>query len=182
MVPVTHASQRRQARLSVMRAIQVALGHQRSIDSLCRMLRQELAHVLDTTGFIVALFDDASQMVEVVYQMEDGAELPVGSFPLGSGFISDVIRTRQPRLIRHWSVEGPRVQVQYATETPGLPESTITVPLVVGDRTVGVLSLQSYAEEAYDEDDLLLVQGVAAQAGPGLELLQRAERSRPPGG
>jgi len=173
MVSATHASQRRQARLSVMRAIQVALGHQRSIVSLCGALRRELAHVLDTTGFVVALFDEASQMVEVVYQMEDGAELPVGSFPLGSGFISDVIRTRQPRLIRHWSVEGPRVQVQYATETPGLPESTITVPLVVGDRTVGVLSLQSYAEAAYDEDDLLLVQGVAALAGPGLELLQR---------
>jgi signal transduction histidine kinase len=63
--------------------------------------------------------------------------------------------------------------VQYATETPGLPESTITVPLVVGDRTIGVLSLQSYAAAAYDEDDLLLLQGVAAQAGPGLELLQR---------
>jgi signal transduction histidine kinase len=156
-----------------MRAIQLALGRQRSLDGLCRAVRHELAHVLDTTGFIVALFDDASQMVEVVYQMEDGAELPVGSFPLGSGFISDVIRTRQPRLIRHWSVEGPRVQVQYATDTPGLPESTITVPLLVGNRSMGVLSLQSYAAEAYDEDDLLLVQGVAAQIGPGLELLQR---------
>src|SRR5258708_40248248 len=76
-------------------------------------------------------------MVEVVYQMEDGAELPVGSFPLGSGFISDGIRTRQPRLIRHWSIEGPRGQGQCATETPGLPEATLTLPLVVCARTVG---------------------------------------------
>src|SRR5260370_39592541 len=105
--------------------------------------------------------------------MEDGAALPVGAFPLGSGFISDVIRTRQPRLIRHWSVEGPRVQGQYATETPGLPESTITVPLVVRDRTVGVLSLQSYAEAAYHEDDPLLWHGGGAQAGPRLALLPR---------
>jgi signal transduction histidine kinase len=173
MASVSETGQRRQARLSVMRAIQVALGHQPSIDALCRMLRQELAQVLDTTGFIVSLFDDASQMVDVMYQMEDGAELPTGSFPLGGGFISDVIRTRQPRLIRHWSVEGPRVQVQYATGTPGLPESTITVPLLVGDRVVGVLSLQSYSVGVYDEDDLLLVQAVAAHAAPSLDMLQR---------
>ncbi len=165
-------SQPRHVRLLVMRAIQVVLRREQTIDGLCRSLRRELAHVLDTTLFVVGVFDDVSQMVEIVHQNEAGAELPGGSFPLGQGFMSEVIRTSQPRLIRHWSTEGPRVQVQYATETPGLPESTITVPLLVGDRAVGVLSLQSYEIGAYDEDDLFLVQSVAALAGPALELLQ----------
>ncbi|HEY3058485.1 MAG TPA: ATP-binding protein [Chloroflexota bacterium] len=164
---------RRQARLSVIRAVQVALGRQQSIDGLCRAVRQELSHALDTTTFVVGLFDDVSGMVEVVHQTEAGAELPGGSFPLGHGFMSEVIRNQQPSLIRHWSVEGPRVQVQYATDTPGLPESTITVPLLVGDRATGVLSLQSYDIETYDEDDLLLVQAVAAHVAPALEVLQR---------
>ncbi len=165
-------TQGRPSRLSVMHAVQTALGRERTIDDLCRTLRRELARVLDTTGFLVGVYDEVSQMVEVVHQTDAGVELPRGSFPLGRGLISDVIRTRTARLIRHWSIEGPRVQVQYATDTPGLPESTITVPLLVGDRVVGVLSLQSYEPCAYEEDDLLLVQGVAAHAAPAMELLR----------
>jgi signal transduction histidine kinase len=166
-------TQRPHARLAVMRAIQVVVGRERSIEELCRSVRRELAEALGMDGFVVCLYDDVSQMVEVVHQTESDVELPGGSFPLGHGFMSEVIRARQPRLIRHWSVDGPRVQVQYATDKPGLPESTITVPLLIGDRAVGVLSLQSYAIDAYDEDDLLLVQGVAAHVAPALEILQR---------
>src|SRR6266436_3740805 len=73
------------------------------------------------------------------------------------------IRSRQPQLLRHWSTDGPRVQVQYATDRPGLPESGITVPVVFGEQVVGVLAIQSYEPEAYDEDDLALVQSIADQ-------------------
>src|SRR5438067_10677825 len=166
---------RRQGRLAVMRGVQHALSRPTDVEQVFRDLHHELDRVLDTTGFLVGLYDDTSQMVEVVEQIEGGVELPGGSFPLGHGFLSEVIRTRQPRHIRHWSVDGPRVQVQYATGTPGLPESTVTVPLLVADRVIGVLSIQSYKPEAYDEDDLLLVQALAAQVAPAIEALQQGQ-------
>src|SRR5438094_4810518 len=146
----------RQARLAVLQGVLQGLAKPTDVEDLFRTLQRELGRVLDTTGFLLGVFDEVSQMVEIVGQMEAGIALPGGSFPLGHGFLSDVIRTRQPRLIRHWSIDGPRVQVQYATNTPGLPEATITVPLLVGDRAIGVLSLQSYRPDAYDEDDLIL--------------------------
>ncbi|TMF04755.1 MAG: GAF domain-containing protein, partial [Chloroflexi bacterium] len=129
---------RRQARLAVMRVVQQALAKATELEHVFRVLQAELGRIIDTTGFILGLYDDCSQMVEIVGNIEAGVELAGGSFPLGDGFLSEVIRTRQPRHIRHWSVEGPRVQVQYATDTPGLPESTVTVPLLVGDRAIGV--------------------------------------------
>src|SRR5206468_7568944 len=86
----TAAPATRQTRLSVMRAVQVVLGREQTIDGLCRALRRELSHVLDTTLFVVGVYDDVSQMVEVVHQNEGGAELPGGSFPLGNGFMSEV--------------------------------------------------------------------------------------------
>lgn len=132
---------------------------------------------MDTTGYLLGLFDETSQMVEIVGQMEGGRELPGGSFPLGNGFLSEVIRTSRPRLIRHWSVEGPRVQVQYATNTPGLPESTVTVPLTAGGRTIGVLSVQSYAPESYDEEDLLFLESIATQVGLAIDALLRGRAS-----
>src|ERR1700704_6487230 len=158
----------RQARLAVMQGVLQASAKPSDVEDLFGTLHRELGRILDTTGFLLGLFDEVSQMVEIVGQIEAGVALPGGSFPLGRGFLSEVIRTGEPRLIRHWSIDGPRVQVQYATRTPGLPEATITVPLLLGDRAIGVLSLHSYRPDAYDEDDLILVQALASQVEPSI--------------
>jgi signal transduction histidine kinase len=176
--PATSASPRPQVRLTALRRVQRALAQPHDIEQLFHFMYAELGCVLDTTGFILGIFDEASQMVEIVGQIEAGRVLPGGSFPLGHGFLSEVIRTRQPRLIRHWSVEGPRVQVQYATNTPGLPESTVTVPLTVGGRAIGVLSVQSYRPETYDENDLFFLESVAAQLALAIDALRRGEASK----
>src|SRR5438270_9585265 len=47
---------------------------------LCRMVHATVARDMDATIFVVGLYDGASQTVEVVWQIEDGAELPGGSF------------------------------------------------------------------------------------------------------
>jgi signal transduction histidine kinase len=169
------AATRRQARLTALRRLQHALPGASDVRQLMRVLEKELSSVLDATGMILALYDELTQMVEVIHQVEGGVELPGGSFPLGNGFVSEVIRSGQPRLIRDWSVEGPRVQVQYATDTPGLPQSALTVPFLVGDRVIGVLSIQSYKPNAYDEDDLLVVHALASQVAPSIDTLQRGQ-------
>jgi signal transduction histidine kinase len=114
-------------------------------------------------------------MVEIIWQVDAGSELPGGSFPVGSGFTSQVIRTGQPRLIRRWSSEGPRVQLQYASGQPGLPESAIAVPLRLAGELVGVLSIQSYREEAYTQADVATLQALADQAALAIANLQRSE-------
>jgi signal transduction histidine kinase len=100
----------------------------------------------------------------VVWQIENGKELSGGSFPLGTGLTSQVILSGEPRLIRHWMLEGPRVQVQYATSTPGLPQSAIAVPLKLGEHVIGLVCVETYAEDAYRERDLRLLQSLAGEA------------------
>lgn len=165
-----------QTQLTVLQAVGAAVAQVSSLDELFRTLYRELARALDVTGFILALYDEASQTIEVVRQVESGVELPGGVFPLGGGFTSQVIRTGQPRLIRRWSSEGPRVQIQYATGRPGLPESGVTVPLVYARRVIGVLSVQSYRAEAYDEADLALLMAIAGPAALAIEHLRRSHR------
>lgn len=169
-------AERLQELLAALSAVSMAIASSPDLDELFQTIYQETARVLDTTGFILGLYHEANQTVEIVKQIDSGAELPGGSFPLGAGFTSQVIRTREPRLIRQWTQEGPRVQVQYATHKPGLPESGITVPLIAGDRVIGVLSVQSYQPEAYDANDLLALQVIAGQAAAAIENLRRSER------
>jgi signal transduction histidine kinase len=131
---------------------------------VCRLLYQAVARHTDATIFFLGLYDEASQTVEVVWQVENGEELSGGSFPLGKGLTSQVLVTGSSRIIRHWTEEGPRVQVQYATGTPGLPESAIAVPLKLAGHTIGLLCVQSYRQNAYSDEDLKFLESLANEA------------------
>lgn len=73
-------SYRPRARLTVLQAVSQAVAQVSSLEELFRALYRELARTLDVTGFILALYDEASQTVEVVRQIEAGVELPAGCF------------------------------------------------------------------------------------------------------
>jgi signal transduction histidine kinase len=173
---VAAVASNRTEHLPALCAILQATANAADVEDLFRTLYHELSQVLDTTIFLLGLYDDASQTITIVRQMHSGKELPGGSFPLGSGFTSQAILTRQPRLIRRWSDDGPPVQVQYATNQRGLPESGVTVPLLLGARATGVLSLQSYQPEAYDESDALMLQAIGSQVAVVIDRLRGAER------
>jgi PAS domain S-box-containing protein len=150
----------------------------RDLAELFRVLYDETARVVDATVFLFALYDEASETVEVVRQMDRGAEHEGGSFPLGKGFTSEVIRSGSPKVIRRWSTEGPSVRLLYGTEAGELvtPQSGLVVPILSGDRVLGVLSVQSYRPEAYGDRDVLSLSAIAAQAALAIKRLRASEQ------
>src|SRR5438105_10266865 len=70
-MPTAVESNRRQARLTAMGRLHDALADLKDIQRLFRMLHAELGRVMDTTGFILGLHDDASHMVEGVGRSEE---------------------------------------------------------------------------------------------------------------
>jgi class 3 adenylate cyclase/PAS domain-containing protein len=168
--------QRHRTPMAALEAISRGIAIAPDLNQLCRLVQGELATVLESSAFYLGLYNAESESVEVVMQFEAGVELPGGVVPIGSGLMGQVIRKREPRLIRRWSVEGPRVQVQYATGVPGLPESAITVPLLVGNRVVGVLGVQSVEPNAFDEDDMALLEAVGGLVAAGIESLRHSSK------
>src|SRR5467141_4010194 len=166
------------ARLELANRLGALAAGARDLAELFRALYDETARVMDATVFLFALYDEASATVQVVRQMDRGVEHPGGTFPLGKGFTSEVIRTGAPRLVRRWSAEGPPVRLLYGTEAGRLvaPRSGVVVPILSGDRVLGVLSAQSYRPEAYDDTDLLSLSAIAAQAGITIQRLRVTEQ------
>ena len=164
------------ARLRALRGLSGALARASDVVELFRAIQREIAGAFGGETFFLALFDEASQMVEVVRQFDSGVELDGGIFPIGSGVTSQVIRTHQSHLIRRWSLEGPSVQLQYASNTPGLPESAITAPLLFDEQVIGVISASSYQPEAFDEDDLLALEVIAGEVALAIANLRHSDR------
>src|SRR5947209_15673178 len=166
------------ARLELANRLGALAAGARDLAELFRALHEEAGRVMDATVFLFALYDEASATVQVVRQMDRGVEYPGGTFPLGKGFTSEVIRTGAPMLVRRWSAEGPAVHLIYGTEAGELvtPQSGVVVPILSGDRVLGVLSAQSYRPEAYEDADLLSLGAIAVQAGIVIERVRATEQ------
>src|SRR5437667_6604470 len=178
---VTTSEKELRARLELANRLGALAAGARDLAELFRALHEETARVMDATVFLFALYDETSATVQVVRQMDRGVEFPGGTFPLGKGFTSEVIRTGEPRLVRRWSAEGPAVHLIYGTEAGELvtPQSGVVVPILSGDRVLGVLSAQSYRPEAYEDADLLSLGAIAVQAGSGLQRRRPTEQLAP---
>src|SRR5881396_3153156 len=175
---LTASDKELRARLELANRLGALATGARDLAELFRALHEETARVMDATVFLFALYDEASATVQVVRQMDRGVEYPGGTFPLGKGFTSEVIRTGAPKLVRRWSAEGPAVHLLYGTEAGELvtPQSGVVVPILSGDRVLGVLSAQSYRPEAYEDADLLSLSAIAAQAGITVQRLRVTEQ------
>ena len=178
MLEVGTMNEQLRARLDLASRLGALAAEPHDFAELFRALYDEAARVMDATVFLFALYDEASQTVEVVRQMDGGVEHEGGSFPLGKGFTSEVIRTGSPRLVKKWSLEGPTVRLLYGTEAGELvrPESAAVVPILYGDRVLGVLSAQSYRADAYEEDDILNLSAIATQAGTAIKRLRATDQ------
>src|SRR5438445_1197483 len=175
---LTENNEELRARLEAAGRLAALGADARDLAELFRALYDETARVVGATVFLFALYDEASETVEVIRQMDRGDEHEGGSFPLGKGFTSEVIRTGLPKIIRRWSTEGPSVRLLYGTEAGELvsPQSGLVVPIRAGERVLGVISVQSYRPEAYGEADVLGLTAIAAQAAIAIKRLRATEQ------
>jgi signal transduction histidine kinase len=180
-VDLLHSStandEQHRARLELAGRLGAIASDARDLVELFRALYDESARVMDATVFLLALYDEVSQTVHVVRQIDRGEEHEGGSFPLGKGFTSEVIRTGAPRIVS-WAGEAPQIRLLYGTESGELvsPRSGVVVPILSGDRVIGVLSAQSYRSDAYEDEDLFSLCAIAAQAGATIKRLRATEQ------
>jgi len=172
----TAPEEKLRARLELAGRLGALASDARDLVELFRALHCETSRVMDATAFLFAVYDDVSQTVRVVRQIDRGEEHEGGSFPLGKGFTSEVIRTGEPQIVR-WSDEGSSIRLLYGTEHGELvsPRSGLVAPILAADKVIGVLSAQSYRPEAYEDEDLLALCAIAAQAGANIKRLRATE-------
>ena len=154
-------------RLSTLARISHALVSPLDIEAAFRVVYAELAEVVDAAIFILGIHDEPTQMIHVVRQVYDGVETARRLVParqrLHQPGDPHARAAADPALVGR----GPPIRVRYASGEGKTPESGLTVPLVAGEHVLGVLLVQSYEPEAYDERDLLMVQAIGRHArGP----------------
>jgi PAS domain S-box-containing protein len=121
------------------------------------------ARLMPLDSFVITLLDASANEVDAVYLYDRGKRLPGERVPFGVGLSSEVIRTGKPYLTADATLEAKIDFVEAGDETE-TTRSILAVPMIVGGRTLGMLSAQSYQADIYTEEDTQILGTLANQA------------------
>lgn len=141
------------------------------IEDIINVAYQKLNEFLSMDSFYFALCDENCNKLNFVSIIDQGDVLPKFSIEMDDSantLTTWVLTNRKPLLIKHMEKEVlPAGFVEIGN--PPDPLSVLTVPLIIKDRVLGVISLQSFKPYAFNEADLELLQAVASNIALAVE-------------
>ncbi|GEM_PF-1489757 len=149
-------------------------------ESILQQLLEECQKVLPMDAFLVALFNAESGLIEYPLFYDHGKfyELPPRYLGENAGLSGHIIKTRKTVYLPDVTDEQitRNYQIFHLGGTP--TRSYVGVPMAIGERTVGVISMQSYAPHAYSRSQIRLLETIATQAAVALENARLFEEIR----
>ena len=123
--------------------------------------------LMPAESFSISLLDQMNEEIEGVYLVDDGKRVPGARIPRDQGLSGRVISTGQSLLIHSADIADNMGAVSFGR--PSTPPSILAVPMVLGGKTIGMLSAQSYEPNAYTEDDQQILNTLANQAAVAIQ-------------
>jgi len=154
------------AELQSLSALSQAISTETNLDYLFDILHRQVIQTLGDVNFLIALYDAATELIEIPFMTEGDQIVSIPPFPLGQGLTSIVIRTKQPLMIVEDTVNRSRALGAIVTSGKSA-QSWLGVPLIVAGEAVGAMAVQDLENEhRFDEDDLRLLTTLAGQVAP----------------
>ncbi|MDQ3006788.1 MAG: GAF domain-containing protein, partial [Chloroflexota bacterium] len=162
----------RAAELAILNSAGEAMAKTLDMKTVTRSVGDKVRTIFNAEIADILLYDPKSGMVHLTYSYSGGYfddEPPWGLSE--GGLTSRIILTRQPLLLRsahEMDENGAAAYVTAPTDTEDV-QSYLGVPIMIGDKVLGVVDVQSVRLNAFDENNLRLLQTLSANLGVALE-------------
>ncbi len=165
--------------LAVVNEISRAISSAIQLDELVEMVHRQVSRLFDTTNFYIATYTEGDGQWCSYFHLENGVRQPSAWYGIEAGLTGHIIRTRQPILFHAAHEIVAFHEAQQRTVIGDVARSWLGVPLIAGDKVVGVMAVQDYSHEfLYGEQDLALFSTVAAQVAVALDSLRLLDETR----
>jgi len=158
-------TRQRNAELAIVNEIGSALAKQLDYEAIIELVGERVSHMFDSADMFVASYDEQSELITFEYEIAEGHRFYSEPMPLGPGLTSKVIKARRPILIS--TEEEAYAQGAIPDQIPA--ESWLGVPILAGERVLGVIALENRRAHAYSEADARLLSTLATSMGVALE-------------
>ncbi|WP_291725457.1 two-component regulator propeller domain-containing protein [Bernardetia sp.] len=133
-------------------------------DTLAQTIYQNILMLMPAEGFGMGVYNAREQKIDFKNFMEHGEPLPPHSDSLSQVNRLSVQCLSKNKTIFINDIEeyfAQNEQLKYL-DIGKLPQSLIYVPLVINEKTVGVLTVQSFRKNAYAKEDIVILEALAA--------------------
>jgi PAS domain S-box-containing protein len=166
-------TQRRVAELATVNSVGRALAAHLELDALIELVGERVRETFGADIAYVALHDESFGRIDFPYYYESGERQTQPSFTYGEGITSRILQSREPLVINQ-SLDDQEIAY---IGTPS--RSYLGVPIAVGDKAIGVISVQSTKQEGrFGEPDAHLLSTIAANVGVAIRNAQLYEETR----
>ena len=148
--------------LAILNSVGEAMAKTLNVKTVTRIVGDKLREIFGTEVVEILLRDDKSDLITIPYAFAKGYQEPE-PFRLGQGLTSRIILSGEPLMFG--SIDrGIELGALMPTEKDEA-ESYLGVPIIAGDRALGVVSVQSYQKNAFNEAHQHLLQGLSSSMG-----------------
>jgi K+-sensing histidine kinase KdpD len=174
VIQFVHVSRRRQLllqrRKELLQDVSPRIIQSLDAEEVLNTVAEATVRVIDYQHFRVYRWDDSTGrliLVKSVARAEsyERTDWHTVTLSLGEGITGIAAQSRRSFLVPDASVDSRMV---YPKGTTRIPESIISVPMVTGDRLFGVLSLARMGARSLSDEDLRLMESIAAQTALAL--------------
>ena len=175
---LVHETRQRNAELALINSVQAAIAGELDPQAIYDLVGDKLQEVFDAQVVDIGIYDESSGLLQFPYTIELGVHFDEQPIPL-IGFRKHVMETCQALMIEEST---PEVLERYgnpAVLSGDPPKSALFVPLVLGGRATGVVSLQNVDRpRAFDVDDQRLLTTLASSLSVALHNARLVHETR----
>jgi diguanylate cyclase (GGDEF)-like protein len=161
--------------LASINAIGQAAASQLEMNTLFELVGKKIYQAFDVEAVYIALYDPTTELIHIPYWDSPQGQIGNRTMRLGEGLTSIIISSGQPLLIDYdYERRSAELGVnRMPTYSGGLPKSWLGVPMRLGDKIIGVLSVQDFKREyAFTPADIRLLTTIAANLGIAVQNAQ----------
>ncbi len=172
-------TRQRNAELALINDVQRGLAENLDAQAMYDLVGDRIREIFDAQVVDIAMLDASSAVLHFPYLIERGRRLERNPLEV-MGWRRSALEARKPLLINEdVSAQAAETAGQAAFLVGEQAKSVLFVPLVVGDRATGVISLQNLdREHAFDEGDVRLLVTLAGSLAVALENARLFEETR----
>ena len=159
-------------RLKVLYQATHAISASLDMEQLGDAIHATVEKVMPCDDFVIDGFDDQTNEIIPIYAVEyPHKRIFTEKYFADHGMAGRIVYTRMPILLN--SVEDMNssgIDFEFYSSAPTDPaQSLLAVPMLLHERVVGMISAQSYKDNAYTEEDQYLLELLAAHAAIAIE-------------
>lgn len=167
--------------LGIINSVQEGLAKELDYLAIIKLVGEKVREIFRSQNMSIRLYDPTTNMVSYPYTIDNGVPDKIAPRPLTTGLTAHILKTRQTLVINQ---DLEKRMTEFGSFWIGSNQQAYDrafagVPILVGEKAIGVVILGSKQENAFTDSDIRLLQTLAGSLGVSLvnaRLFDEAQR------